>query len=53
MDNNNTFKLGRSIAQLIPFYRRIKEKEIITTKLVIVMAIVAIAKIAVFLLWPI
>jgi hypothetical protein len=47
------YRLGRSIGLLIPFYRRIKQKELITNKLLIVMAIVAIAKIAVFLLWPI
>jgi hypothetical protein len=47
------YRLGRSIAQIIPFYRRIKEKELITTKLLVVMGIVAIAKIAVLLLWPI
>ena len=47
------YRLGRSIAQIIPFYRRIKEKELITTKLLIVMAIVTIAKVAVLLLWPI
>ena len=47
------YHLGRSIAQIIPFYRRIKDKELITTKLIIIMAGVAIAKIAVFLLWPI
>jgi len=52
---NNTFKLGRPIAQIVPFYRKIrkKPKEIITNKLLIVLAIVAIAKVAVFLLWPI
>ena len=48
---NNTFKLGRSIAQIIPFYRQIKEKELINNKLVITMAVVAIAKIAVLILW--
>jgi hypothetical protein len=45
--NTTTMRLGRSIVQLVPFYRRIKEKEIITNKLLIIMAIVAIAKIAV------
>ena len=53
MNQNYTFNLGRSIAQIIPFYRRIKDKELITTKLLIVTGIVAIAKIAVFILWPI
>jgi hypothetical protein len=48
---NNTFKLGRSIAQIIPFYRQIKEKELINNKLVITMVVVAIAKIAVLILW--
>ena len=49
------FKLGRSIAQLVPFYRQRQEqhKEIITTKLVIIMGIVAIVKIAVLILYPI
>jgi len=32
---NNTFKLGRSITQIIPFYRQRQEKEIITNKLVL------------------
>jgi len=32
------YRLGRSIAQIIPFYRRLKEKELITTKLLVVMA---------------
>ena len=44
------YRLGRSIAQIIPFYRKIKEKELITTKLLIVMGIVAITKIAILLL---
>jgi hypothetical protein len=48
-----TYRLGRSTAQIVPFHRRIKEKELITNKLLIVMAIVAIAKIAVLVLWPI
>lgn len=51
MNKNNTFKVGRSIALLVPFYRRIKQQEFITNKIVIIMAIVAIAKIAVLLLW--
>ncbi|MGB5089342.1 MAG: hypothetical protein WBN72_00205 [Nitrososphaeraceae archaeon] len=48
---NNTFKLGRSIVQLVPFHLPIKtqqQKEIITNKLVITM--VVIAKIAVLLI---
>jgi hypothetical protein len=52
---NNTFKLGRSIAQILPFHKPIKkqkqQKEIITTKLVITMAVIAIVKIAVLVLW--
>jgi hypothetical protein len=54
---SNTFKLGRSITQIIPFYRQQEQleqqerKEIITTKLVITMVIIAIVKIAVLLLW--
>jgi hypothetical protein len=58
MENkNNTFKLGRSIAQIIPFHRIPilvkKPKEFITTKMVILMVAIAILKIAVLLLWPI
>ena len=54
---NNTIKLGRSIAQLVPIHTPIKKerqeqrKEIITTKLVITMVIIAIVKIAVLILW--
>jgi len=58
MENkNNTFKLGRSLAQILPFYRPqkqeplAKEDSIITKKLLIVMAIVAIVKFAVLMLW--
>jgi hypothetical protein len=53
---NNTFKLGRSIVQVLPFHKPIKEqhpkqqKEIFTTKLVITMVIIAIVKIAVLLI---
>jgi hypothetical protein len=47
------YRLGRSIALLVPFYRHIQQKEFITNKLLIIMAIVAIAKIAVLVLWPI
>jgi hypothetical protein len=47
------YRLGRSIAQIVPFYRHIKEKEVFSKKILTIMAIVAIAKIAVFLLWPI
>ena len=54
---NNTFKLGKSLVQIIPFHRvpiqrqePKKERELITTKLIIVMAIIAIVKIAVLLL---
>ena len=52
---NNTFKLGRSIVQLVPIHTLIKRdknnEEIITTKLVITMVIIAIVKIAVLMLW--
>ena len=51
---NNTFKLGRSIVQLVPFHLLIKtqqQKEIITNKLVTTMVIIAIVKIAVLILW--
>jgi hypothetical protein len=43
MNKNSTFKLGRSITQIIPFYRQRQpeqqpkqQKEILTTKLVLV-----------------
>ena len=55
---NNTLKLGKSIAQIIPFYRQRQpeqqpkqQKEIITNKLVITMVIIATVKIAVLMLW--
>ena len=58
MNKNNTFALGRSITQIIPFYRQRQpeeqpkqQKDIITTKLVITMVIIAIVKIAVLILW--
>ena len=52
----NQYRLGRSIAQIVPFQvtKRIaepKQKEIITTKLVITMVIIAIVKVAVLVLW--
>ncbi|MGE5684576.1 MAG: hypothetical protein ACM3ZS_05465 [Nitrososphaerota archaeon] len=46
------YRLGRSIAQIVPVYRHIKKEEFITNKILIIMGIVAIAKVAVFLLWP-
>jgi hypothetical protein len=53
---NSTFNLGISIAQIVPFHRipikkQEQQKEIITTKLVITMVIIAIVKIAVLILW--
>lgn len=51
MNKNNTFKLGRSIAQILPFQRINKPKEFITTKIVIAMAVIAIVKVAVLILW--
>jgi hypothetical protein len=56
MNKNSTFKLGTSIAHIVPFYRQPEEqpkqqKEIITTKLIITMVIIAIVKIAVLMLW--
>ena len=44
---NNTFKLGRSIAQMVPFQRipiskEHQQREIFTTKLIITMAAIAI-----------
>lgn len=46
---NNTFKLGRSIAEIVPF-RLIQRKseEIFTNKVLIIMGTVAIVKVAVF-----
>lgn len=52
---NDTFKLGRSIAQILPFHRipikKEQQKEIITNKLVITMVVIAIVKIIVLVLW--
>ena len=52
------YRLGRSITQIIPFHKEPiqqpkpkKERELITTKLVIIMVVVAIVKIAVLMLW--
>jgi hypothetical protein len=50
-NKSNTFKLGRSIAQLVPFHLPVKQKEIITTKLVITMVIIAIVKIAAIIVY--
>ena len=47
------YRLGRSIAQIVPVYRHIKKEEFITNKILIIMGIVAITNIAVSLLWPI
>jgi len=44
---NNTFKLGRSIVQIAPITIKKqlqRRKEIITTKLVIIMVIIAIVR---------
>jgi|GEM_PF-1818996 hypothetical protein len=53
-NKNNSFKLGRSIAQIVPFQRipikKQQQKEIITSKLVIIMVIIAVVKIAVLIL---
>jgi len=46
------YNLGRSIAQIVPFQvtkQIVEHKEIITTKLVIIMLIIVIAKIAILL----
>ena len=43
--------LGRSIAQIVPFHRINKPKELITTKMVIIMVTIVIVKIAVLFLW--
>jgi hypothetical protein len=52
---NDTFKLGRSIAQILPFHRipikKEQQKEIITNKLEISMVVIAIVKIIVLVLW--
>jgi hypothetical protein len=55
MNQDNTFKLGRSIALFVPFYRKLhkKREEIFSNKILIIMAVIAISKVAVFLLWPI
>ena len=54
---NKKFKLGRSIAQIVPFQvkkqivePKQQQKEIIKTKLVITMVIIAIVKIAVLII---
>ena len=48
------YRLGRSIAQIVPFrYLQKKPEEIFTNKVLIIMGIAAIAKVAVFILWPI
>ena len=50
-------RLGRSIAQILPLHRipisimKQEEKGIITTKLVITMAVIAMVKISILLLW--
>jgi hypothetical protein len=45
------FRLGRSIAQLVPFIKvpANEQKPIITTRLIIIFAIIVIAKIAILL----
>lgn len=53
---NNTFKLGRSIAQIVPFQRipirkEQQQREIFTTKLIITMAVIAIVKIAAIIVY--
>jgi hypothetical protein len=52
---NDTFKLGRSIAQILPFHRipikKEQQKEIITNKQEITMVVIAIVKIIVLVLW--
>jgi hypothetical protein len=45
------YRLGTGVTRIIPFYRRLKDKELITTKLLIIMGIVTVAKIAVLILW--
>ncbi|HKX20561.1 MAG TPA: hypothetical protein VJM74_02695 [Nitrososphaeraceae archaeon] len=47
------YRLGVGLTRIIPFQRLIvkKPKEIITTKLVIVMVVIAVVKIAVLVLW--
>jgi hypothetical protein len=48
---NNTFKLGRSITQIVPFHLPVKQKEIITNKLVITMVKIAKVKIAAIIVY--
>jgi hypothetical protein len=55
-NTNKEYKLGKSIAQIVPFQRPIKkqpkqQKEIITNKLVITMVVIAIVKIAVLIVY--
>jgi hypothetical protein len=54
MNKNNTHKLGRSVGQIVSLQvtkQIVEQKEIITTKLVITMVIIAIVKISVLMLW--
>jgi hypothetical protein len=55
MNKNNTFKLGRSIAQMVPFHRipikKQQQKDIITNNLVITMVIIPIVKIAAIIVY--
>jgi hypothetical protein len=51
--NKMVYRLGRAIAQIVPFrYIQKKPQEIFTNKILMIIGIVAIVKIAVFLLWP-
>ena len=50
---NNTFKLGRSIVQLVPFitHRQQEDKPIITNKVLILFAVIAAIKVIILLAW--
>jgi len=56
MTNKMQFRLGRSIATIVPFIRytqqprqQPEDKPLITNKLIIIMAIVAVIKVAILL----
>jgi hypothetical protein len=48
---SSEYRLGRSLVEIIPFYRRIQQKEFITNKILIIMAVIVVVKIAILLTW--
>ena len=55
-----TFKLGQSIAEIVPFYRQLAEQQpvkpqkddsIISKKVLVIFAVAAIIKVSILLLW--